>query len=77
MKLHEIEDINPQTSVLRVIGGWIYTISHRGVPTSVFVPFVEEEVDTIETSRDINGDPDRASVDDKDRDLYSHEYTII
>ena len=37
MKLHQRISIDPATSVLRVVGGWIYTFGFD-TPTMVFVP---------------------------------------
>ena len=41
MKLHESLELDSCT-VLRVPGGWIYSLEEYGKPQCVFVPYIDE-----------------------------------
>ena len=47
MKLHEHFSIDSQRSVLRVAGGWVYTIYGNTSTATCFVPFDNEYMKSV------------------------------
>ena len=44
LELHETTNIGMFTEVLRVPGGWIYTISSGITTSSVFIPYSQKHI---------------------------------
>jgi len=73
LQLHETVVLDPRTTVLRVIGGWVYQVSSpagHGTWTTALV-FVPEPAPTVEHSSDMQSGPELTDLGRMLREHYT------